>query len=135
AYEVAVIAGAVDTFLPLGDHDPPEGRVAGGTVAPLDDAVTVAPSNEQQLRAWDGDEGAFWAAEADRYDRAVADHHRALLAAAAIDPDDHVLDVGCGTGQVARDAARAAPGGAVLGVDLSSRMLAVARRRAGDEGL
>ena len=31
-----------------------------------------------------------------------------------------VLDVGCGTGQVARDAARIATSGSVLGVDLST---------------
>ncbi len=40
---------------------------------------------------------------------------------------DRVLDVGCGTGQTTRDAARAAAPGAVLGVDLSAEMLKRAR--------
>ena len=46
-----------------------------------------------------------------------------------------MLDVGCGTGQTTRDAARAASAGSALGVDLSSRMLDHARRRATEEGV
>jgi SAM-dependent methyltransferase len=97
--------------------------------------VPIDPANAEQLRAWDGDEGAYWAAHADRFDRAVAAHHQRFMAAADITRGDRVLDVGCGTGQTTRDAARAAPEGSALGVDLSSAMLAVARRRAADEGL
>ena len=99
------------------------------------DAVPVAPSNSEQLRAWDGGEGAYWAANADHYDRAVAAHHRALLDAAAIGQTERVLDIGCGTGQTTRDAARAASSGSALGVDLSSEMLDVARTRAAAEGV
>src|SRR5688572_25991891 len=98
-------------------------------------AVRIDPANAEQLRAWDGDEGAYWAANADRYDRAVAAHHGSFLAAAAIGRVDRVLDVGCGTGQLTGDAARAAPAGAALGVDLSSAMLDVGRRRAAAAGL
>src|SRR5438105_6448712 len=96
-------------------------------------AVPVASSNVEQLRAWDGDEGAYWADHPDYFDRSVAAYHERLMAAAAIGERDHVLDVGCGTGQTARDAARAASAGSALGVDLSSRMLDYARRRATDE--
>jgi SAM-dependent methyltransferase len=93
-------------------------------------------TNAEQWRAWDGDEGAYWAAHADRFDRAVAPHHDRLMAAAAISAGERVLDIGCGTGQTTRDAARAAsPGGTALGVDLSSGMLDVARARAADDGL
>jgi len=99
------------------------------------DAVNVAPTNREQLRAWDGSEGAYWAANADYYDRAVAAHHRALLAAAELRVTDRVLDIGCGTGQTTRDAARAASAGSALGVDLSGEMLAVARARATAEGV
>ena len=48
---------------------------------------------------------------------------------------ERVLDIGCGTGQVTRDAARQAPGGTALGVDLSARMIERARKRAAEEGL
>src|ERR1051325_5111796 len=98
-------------------------------------AAQVDPTNAEQLRAWDGDEGAYWAAHAEHFDRSVAGYHVALMEAAAIGSHERVLDVGCGTGQVDRDAARVATGGSVLGVDLSTAMLAVARRQAAADGL
>jgi SAM-dependent methyltransferase len=97
--------------------------------------VDVHPSNAEAYRAWDGEEGAYWAANADRFDRAVSGYHRRFMAAAEIAPGERVLDVGCGTGQTTREAARAAPSGWALGVDLSSAMLAVAREEAASEGL
>jgi SAM-dependent methyltransferase len=52
-----------------------------------------------------------------------------LVDAAGIGRGDRVLDVGCGTGAVAREAARRAGAeGRVVGLDLNPRMLAVARR-------
>jgi len=98
-------------------------------------SLDVAATNVGQLDAWDGEEGAYWAEHADHFDRSVAAYHRRLLEAAAIEPADRVLDVGCGTGQTTRDAGRAARRGTALGVDLSSRMLAVARHRAAAEQL
>jgi SAM-dependent methyltransferase len=94
-----------------------------------------APPNAEQRQAWDGPEGAFWAANADRYDRAVAAYDRPLLDAAAIEITDRVLDIGCGNGRTTIDAARCAPKGSALGIDLSSAMLDVARRRASAEGV
>ena len=99
------------------------------------DRDQVHGSNTAQADAWDGDEGEFWASHADVFDRSAASHHRALLDAAGISAGDRVLDVGCGTGQVTRDAARAAGDGGAVGVDLSSHMLDVAHQRALAEGL
>jgi SAM-dependent methyltransferase len=101
----------------------------------MTEVIPVAVSNRDQLGAWDGDEGAVWAREPDRFDRSVADYHQPLLAAARIGRSSRVLDVGCGTGQTTRDAARLAVEGSALGVDLSSQMLGVARRLAEDEGV
>jgi SAM-dependent methyltransferase len=96
-------------------------------------SVPVDSSNVEQLRAWDSEEGEYWAENAEYFDRSVAVYHQRLLAVAAIGERDRVLDVGCGTGQTTRDAARGAPAGSALGVDLSSRMLDYARRRASEE--
>lgn len=97
--------------------------------------LPIHPTNYEQWRAWDGEEGTYWADHADHFERAVAAYDKTFFATAAINVDDEVLDVGCGTGQTTRDAARAAPRGSVLGVDLSSAMLEVARKRATAEGL
>lgn len=98
-------------------------------------AVPIDSTNAAQLNAWDGDEGGYWADNAEYFDRSVAAYHERLMATAAIREPDRILDVGCGTGQTTRDAARAASAGAALGVDLSSRMLDYARRRATEEGV
>ena len=93
------------------------------------------PGNAEQLRNWDGPDGAHWTRHADHFDRALAAFQEPLLHAAGIAAGDRVLDIGCGTGRTTRDAARLAAPGAVLGVDLSTPMLALARERAAAEGL
>lgn len=100
-----------------------------------DHTVVADPSNAGQVGAWDGTEGAFWAAQTRRFDETLAHSHGPFLAAAAIGEGERVLDVGCGTGQVTRDVARIAVDGTALGVDLSSQMLAVARDAAFADGL
>jgi SAM-dependent methyltransferase len=99
------------------------------------DTVPVDPANAEQRAAWNGDEGTYWAEHAERFDRAIAGHDGPFQAAAAFRPADRVLDVGCGTGQNTRDAARATRSGSALGVDLSAPMLDYARRAAEAEGL
>ena len=52
-----------------------------------------------------------------------------LVEAGGVATGDRVLDVGCGTGVFAREAAtRVGPSGKVVGLDLNESMLAVARR-------
>ncbi|CAO5234824.1 class I SAM-dependent methyltransferase [Frankia sp. AgKG'84/4] len=90
----------------------------------------VDASNANQFASWDGEAGAFWVANADRFDEGVGAYRDRFLAAAAIDEAATVLDVGCGSGRTTLDAARHATAGSVLGVDLSAQMLGLARRRA-----
>ena len=99
------------------------------------EGLVADPSNAGMVGAWDGKEGAFFAAHAERVDQSLANSYRPFLEAAAVQLDERVLDVGCGTGESTRDCARAAVNGSVLGVDLSSQMLALARRAAASEGL
>lgn len=98
-------------------------------------SLRVASSNVEAAKAWDGDEGAYWAAHAGHFDRSIAAYHLPFLHAAMIEPGERVLDIGCGTGQTTRDAARRAFPGGTLGVDLSTEMIELARRLAAAEGL
>jgi demethylmenaquinone methyltransferase / 2-methoxy-6-polyprenyl-1,4-benzoquinol methylase len=58
---------------------------------------------------------------------------RRAVALARVRPGDRLLDVATGTGKVAADLfGRAQPGGTVVGVDISPRMIEIARRRFAD---
>lgn len=70
----------------------------------------------------------------DFYDAELHRYNVLFRAAAAVRGDDHVLDVGCGTGQTTREAARAAFNGSAVGVDISAAMLERARRLSDAEG-
>jgi SAM-dependent methyltransferase len=98
-------------------------------------ALQVDPTNTVQARAWDGDEGTYWSEHAQHFDRALGAYHEQFLAAADINRADRVLDIGCGTGQTTRDAARKARNGLAFGVDLSSQMISLARRLATSEAV
>lgn len=98
-------------------------------------AVGIEIVNTEQAAAWDGHEGDVWTAQADRYDRASRRVWQRFLDAKLVGSTDRVLDVGCGTGGPTRDLARVTPGGQVTGIDLSTRMLDLARHRSADEGL
>ncbi|MFG2294594.1 class I SAM-dependent methyltransferase [Streptomyces sp. NPDC048603] len=101
----------------------------------MPEVMRADPANAEQARAWDGDEGAYWAEHADVFDRALRAYRDAFFEAAEIGLGETVLDIGCGTGETARDAARIATDGRVVGIDLSAAMLREARRRAVAEGL
>jgi SAM-dependent methyltransferase len=69
------------------------------------------------------------------YDAELRFHNEALRRASAIAHDEHVLDIGCGTGHTTREAARIAAAGSALGIDSSAAMIARARELAAAEGL
>src|SRR5689334_15403168 len=91
--------------------------------------------NVEQAAAWDGHEGDVWTDHADRYDRAARRIWQRFLEARLVGGEDRVLDVGCGTGGPTRDLARLADRGHVTGVDLSARMLELARERSAEARL
>ncbi|MFK8907810.1 class I SAM-dependent methyltransferase [Streptomyces sp. YS-3] len=91
--------------------------------------------NTEQAQAWNGPEGAHWARHQDRWNAVNEGFNEPLLDAAALTAQSRVLDIGCGAGQTTRLAARRAPRGCALGLDLSGPMLAEARARAEREGL
>jgi len=82
-----------------------------------------------EQEAWQLSNDAAIAYERDFVPAVFAQWPPILAKIAGIGPGDRVLDVGCGTGVLAREAsARVAPAGKVIGLDLNERMLAVARR-------
>ncbi len=88
-------------------------------------------SNADQIEYWNSKVGDTWARMQDRLDLSFTPLTEALLAIAAPQPGDQVLDVGCGTGEISLviDAA-VGEAGSVLGLDISEQMLARARERA-----
>jgi SAM-dependent methyltransferase len=98
-------------------------------------SVRVAASNLETAKGWDGPLGEFWTDNAERTDAQVGRYLPAFLDAAAITLGADVLDVGCGAGRTSLEAARLAGSGTVTGIDLSTRMLDLARRRAAADGL
>lgn len=101
---------------------------------PVEPAGGQVP-NAGQLEQW-AREGEQWVAEAGRYDAMLQSFGAAVLAAASLSPGERVADVGCGNGAMTIDAARrVGPDGRVLGIDISTPMLGLARRRAKEAGL
>lgn len=85
-----------------------------------------------QIGVWD-DMADMYVREIDRRFAPIIDH---LERRAGLQPSQRILDLGTGTGSVAlRCAPRVAPDGHVIGVDVSSEMLTLARGRASRAGL
>ena len=95
--------------------------MADGT-APLDDD------------AWAGARVDRWVAMADRLDAQMAPITELLVEATGLRPGDRVLDVGTGTGPIARRAATlVGPRGSVTGVDVAADMVTAARDATPDD--
>src|SRR5437773_1019983 len=69
------------------------------------------------------------------YDAELRRHNAVLRRACGVQLHDHVLDIGCGTGQMTLQAARTAQAGSALGVDISAPAIERARELARAEGL
>lgn len=77
---------------------------------------------------WNGDSDARWAANLDRLDLMLQDFGDAAVAAAAAQPGEHILDIGCGSGaSTFMLADQVGPTGHVLGVDISQQLVELAR--------
>lgn len=96
-----------------------------------DASPATSPGNPD----WQGATGEGWAANADHYEAMLADVATALLAHAGFAPGERVVEIGCGSGRFARRiAAAVAPGGTVLGIDVSPALARLARQEAAETG-
>lgn len=93
------------------------------------------PSNAEQVRFWNEVSGPLWVELQAEMDLHTAGFGDPALERASLQPGEKVLDVGCGCGgTTVAIAAMVAPLGEVLGIDVSSVMLARARERIDDAG-
>jgi ubiquinone/menaquinone biosynthesis C-methylase UbiE len=90
-------------------------------------------TNAAMVKLWNGPASAAWVAAADKYDAMLEGLGARLVATAGLSPGERVLDVGCGSGRSSRlAAAEVLPDGAVLGVDVSADLVALATARSDD---
>jgi SAM-dependent methyltransferase len=86
--------------------------------------------NAEQAEDWNGASGREFIEQRERHERVLGRLRARLLAAAAIQNGEYVLDVGCGCGETTILAARAAGSGHALGADFSRIQVAEARQLA-----
>ena len=83
-----------------------------------------------QAAFWNGPGAAMWLAAAERIERSVGPFSQAALAEAAAQPEERVLDIGCGPGGTTASLARlVGPRGHVLGIDISTALIEAARAK------
>lgn len=93
----------------------------------------MANDQEAVLDDWAGDRGDRWCRNVDVMEEMVRPVGEALLAAAAFQPGERVLEIGSGGGWTSRKAADAVgPTGLVVGLDISPALVAEAGRRGAD---
>ncbi|HEV2364530.1 MAG TPA: methyltransferase domain-containing protein [Caulobacteraceae bacterium] len=93
--------------------------------------ATAPAANKEMIEYWNSEAGETWAELGPLLDRQIEGIGRRAMDALGVRAGERVIDVGCGAGQTSVElAARVGPTGAVLGVDISAPMLAVARKRA-----
>jgi len=96
----------------------------------------MSDANAEQRSYWNEQAGPIWVAQQEQLDLQIGPHGERAIARLAPAPGERLLDLGCGCGATTLALARrVAPGGHVVGLDLSEPMLARARERAAEAGL
>ncbi len=92
-------------------------------------------ANQEQIRFWNEQGGPRWVKMQEQLDEQISQLGLLTMQRAAVQLGEQVLDVGCGCGQTSLELAeRVGPRGSVLGVDISTPMLARARERQNERG-
>ena len=94
------------------------------------------PADPLKFEDWAGKAGQRWLSNLDTFEGTIAPVGEALLARAAFQPGQRVVDIGCGGGATSLAIARAVgPDGSVLGMDISPDLVNECSRRATGQGL
>ena len=92
--------------------------------------------NAEQITYWNQQAGPTWVAVQSMIDKQIRPLGRLAMDRAELHAGNRVLDVGCGCGDTTLELAkRVAPGGEVLGVDISAPMLTRAAQQAKAAGI
>jgi SAM-dependent methyltransferase len=83
---------------------------------------------------WEGRVGDMWAEEWRRTDRSLAPLKQVLVDYASEQAAEgtHILDIGCGAGDISLGIAERLPKAQIMGVDISEQLVAVSKSRASD---
>ena len=88
----------------------------------------MSEENQEQIDYWNNRAGKTWTELQERTDQLLHPFSQEVIVVAEIKPNEKVLDVGCGCG--ATSLAISELGAAVTGVDVSTPMLDLAKKRA-----
>ena len=93
-------------------------------------SINADERNADQIAFWNGPGGQHWVKRQEVQDTVLAPIAAVALARAAVRSGERVVDIGCGCGATAIElGGLVAPGGKVLGVDVSAPMLRRAAER------
>jgi SAM-dependent methyltransferase len=94
----------------------------------------VANANSEQAEFWAGI-APTWVEIEDELEQISGEPGRMAMDRLDLQPGQHLVDLGCGTGRTTIEMARrVAPGGQAVGVDIAEPMLVRARQHAADAG-
>lgn len=92
--------------------------------------------NAREIQYWNSEAARAWSERYEPIDRLMAGVTQFVLAAAAPQPGERVIDIGCGSGTMVLElAARVGPKGHVVGADIAERSVAQANARIAAAGL
>ncbi len=102
----------------------------------MTEGLNAVQNNDDQEEYWNSPAGQKWIDHQAEMDNLLSTVKDRLLEKANLQPGEHVLDIGCGTGATTLEIARqVGEGGSVIGADISDLLLSFAESRVtGAEG-
>ena len=91
---------------------------------------------DQAVEDWNGEVGERWLKYLDPFESMISPINGALMKAAAFQPGEQVVEIGCGGGKNVVEIGKAvAPSGTILGADIAEILIDHSRKRAANAGI